>query len=96
MNHREAFSTVADEITDWQIAAQQLPMTELCAMTATCQQTLAETLIAFNIVCLSHADGDEPTAEAMQALGEVTRQATAAAILALGISHRARLAAQRN
>jgi hypothetical protein len=32
----------------------------------------------------------------MHALGAVTRQATAAAILALGISQRARLAAQQN
>ena len=96
MNYHEAFTSVAGEITDWQIAAQQLPMAELCAMAATCQQSLAESLTAFNILCLSYADGDEPTVEAMQALGLVTRQATAAAILALGISQRARLAAQQN
>jgi len=96
MNHREAFSTVADEITDWQIAAQQLPVAELCAMTATCQDSLAETLNAFNILCLGHTGGDEPSAEAMQALGAVTRLATAAAILALGIYERACLAAQQN
>jgi hypothetical protein len=96
MNHGEAFSTIADEITDWQIAAQQLPMAELYAMTATCQQSLAETLNALNILCLGHTDGDEPTAEAMHFLGVVTRAATAAAILALGISQRARLAAQQN
>ena len=96
MNHHEAFNTVAEEITDWQIAAQQLPMAELYAITTTCQHALANSLNAFNTLCLSHADGDEPTAEAMQARGEVTRQATAAAILALGISLRARLAARQN
>jgi hypothetical protein len=96
MNHGEVFSTVTGEITDWQIAAQQLPLAELYAMTTTCQQSLVKSLNVLNILCLSHADGDEPSAEAMQALGEVTRQATAAAILALGISYRARLTAQQN
>lgn len=98
MNHREseAFSTVAEEITGWQIAAQQLPLGELCAMTLTCQDDLAESLDAFNTVCLSFADGDQPDAEAMQALGQVTRRATAAAILALGIAVRARLTARQN
>jgi hypothetical protein len=96
MNHREAFSTVTGEITDWQIAAQQLPIAELYAITTTCQHSLVESLNTLNTLCLSHADGDEPTAEAMQALGAVTRQATAAAILALGITYRVRLAAQQN
>lgn len=96
MNHPEAFSIVAEEITDWQIAAQHLPMGELLDAMLTCQKSLAESLNAFNIVCLSYIDGDEPTVEATQALGEVTRRATAAAILALGISARARMAAQQN
>ena len=96
MSDREAFETVASEIAEWELAAQQLPLHELYAVATTCQNDMAESLNAFSGVCLSHDDGEEPTAEVMRALGQVTRRATAMAIFTLGIARRAHLAAHQN
>jgi hypothetical protein len=96
MSDRESFETVASEIAEWELAAQQLPMAELYAVAATFQNGLAESLNAFNGICLSHDDGEEPSTEVMRSLGQVTRRATAMAIFTLGIARRVHLAAQQN
>jgi hypothetical protein len=100
MNHREAeaFSAVAGEITEWQAAAQQFPLDELCQMAMDCQHGLAASLNAFNDICQDPDDGGLPSAEAMRAIGGVTRMATAMAIFYLGIAIRtsAHLTAQQN
>lgn len=100
MDHHEAdaFYTVAAEIIERQADAQQLPMGELCQMAVDCQHGLAASLDAFNDICTDLDDGGPPSAEAMRAMGTVTRLATATAILCLGISARtsARLTAQQN
>ena len=96
MSDRESFETVASEIAEWELAAQQLPLPELYAVATTCQNDLAESLNAFSKICLSHDDGDEPSTEVMRALGQVTRRATAMAIFTLGISQRLHMAAHQN
>ena len=96
MSDREAFETVASEIAQWELVAQQLPLPELYAVATACQNDLAESLNAFNGICTSHDDGQEPSTEVMRALGQVTRRATAMAIFTLGIAQRAHLAAHQN
>src|SRR5947209_6289903 len=100
MNHHEAeaFRTVATEITEWQADAQQLPMGELYQMAMDCQHGLAASLDAFNAICTGLDGSGLPSAEAMRAMGTVTRLATAMAILCLGINTRtsAQLTAQQN
>ncbi len=96
MSDREAFETVASEIAEWELVAQQLTLPELYTIAATCQNDLAQSLNAFNDICTSHDDGQEPTAEIMRALGQVTRRATAMAIFTLGIAQRAHLTAHQN
>ena len=96
MSDREAFETVASEIAKWELAAQQLPLPELYTVATTCQNDLAASLNAFNDICISHDDGQEPTAEVVRALGQVTRRATAMAIFTLGIAQRAHLTAHQN
>ena len=41
MSDREAFETVASEIAQWELVAQQLPLPELYAVATTCQNDLA-------------------------------------------------------
>ena len=96
MSDREAFETVASEIAEWELVAQQLPLPELYAVATTCQNDLAQSLNAFDGICTSHDDGQEPSTEAMRALGQVTRRATAMAIFTLGIAQRAHLTAHQN
>lgn len=83
------FGTVAAAIADWQVAAYQLPLDELCQAVADSQDGLAVSLDIFNDIYLNHYDGGEPSAEAKRAMGEVTRAATAMAILSLGVACRA-------
>ena len=92
----EAFDYIATRITDWERAAQELPLPELRAMVATCQDDLAHSLKAFNGIFADHDDCQECAAALAACLGTVARQATAAAIFALGLSQRVRLAAQQN
>jgi hypothetical protein len=96
MSDRDAFTNVAADIAEWELVAQQLPLPELYAVAATCQNSLAESLNAFNDICTSHSDGEEPSTEVMRALGQVTRRATAMAIFTLGIARRVHLAAHQN
>jgi hypothetical protein len=95
MSDREAFIYVADAIAELQLAAKQLPLPELWDVTANCQNDLARSLNAFNDIILAD-DGDEPSTEAIHAIGDITRRATALAIFTLGIAQRAHLAAHQN
>ena len=93
MYDREAFNSVATDIDLWQSAALQLPLPELSAIAATWQNSLAEGLNTFNDI---YADAPGDADAFAHAIGEVTRRATATAILALGIAQRLHLAAQQN
>ena len=87
MYDREAFDNVAIDIVAWEGAAQQLPLPELHAMVADCQDDLAQSLNAFN--ALYDDDADHVPANTLeQALGAIARQATAVAIFTLGIAPR--------
>ena len=92
----EAFDYIATRITDWERAAQELSLPDLRAMVATCQDDLAHSLNAFNGIFADHDECQECAAALAASLGTVARQATAAAIFALGLSQRVRLAAQQN
>jgi hypothetical protein len=96
MSNRESFNHVADAITECELAAQQLPLDALIRLAATCQNGLADSLDAFNDLYLA-CDGDaESSVEVMRSITEVTKRATAMAILTLGIARRAHLAAHQN
>ena len=96
MYDHEHVTGVAASIIVWQSAAQQLPLADLRVMLATWQDSLAESLDAFNGIFGDHGDHRECTDMIQQAIGEVARNATAAAIFTLGISHRATQAARQN
>lgn len=93
---RAAFVHVAEAITDYQLAAQRLPLPELAAMVTTCQHSLGHSLNAFNDIVLAELDDAEPSIAATRAVGQIMREATAVAILTLGIAHRAQLIAPQN
>ena len=95
MDDHEAFDNIATAILAWQVAAQQMPLAELTAMVANCQDDLAQSLDSFNALYDDHAD-HVPAGTLQKALGAIARQATSAAIFALGISVRAHQVAQQN
>ena len=95
MDDHEAFDNIATAIVAWQIAAQQMPLDELTAMVANCQDDLAQSLDSFNALYGDHPD-HVPAHTLQKALGTIARQATSAAIFALGISFRAHRVAQQN
>lgn len=95
MDDHETFDSIADQITTWEAVAQQLPLPDLTALVADCQNDLAHSLNTFHDLYDDHAD--QMAADTINnALGAIARQATATAIFALGISQRVRLAAQQN
>ena len=95
MDDREPFDSIADDITMWEAVAQQLPLPDLTALVADCQNDLAHSLNAFHD--LYDDPADHVAADTFNnALRAIARQATAAAIFALGISQRVRLAARQN
>ena len=95
MYDRDHFDSIADTITTWEAAAQQLPLADLTEIVATCQHGLAHDLNAFHDLYDGHPD--HVSAEDLnEALGAIARQAMATAIFALGINQRARLTAQQN
>ena len=96
MYDHESVTSVATNIIVWQSAAQQLPLADLRVMLATWQDSLAESLDAFNGIFCDHGDHRECTDTIKDAIAEVARNATAAAIFTLGISHRATQAARQN
>jgi hypothetical protein len=96
MHDHETVATVATEIIAWQAAAQHLPLPDLRAILAAWQDDLAVSLDALNGICAGHGSHHECTDLMGHALGEVTRNATAAAIFTLGLTQRARQAAPQN
>ena len=89
MDNRESCDTLAAVIAEWQLAAQELPLTELCGLVAEWQTSLAESLDNFNDLYLNHADCDGSADMIALALGAVAKRATAVAIFTLGIACRA-------
>ena len=96
MYDHETVTSVADEITAWQAAAQQLPLPDLRAILTAWQDDLAASLDALNDIYADHGSHHECTDMIGHALGEVTRSATAAAIFTLGITQRAHQVAHHN
>jgi hypothetical protein len=96
MYDHEQVVSVATSIIVWQGAAQQLPLPDLRDMLATWQHTLAHSLDDFNAIYHDHGDHRECADVIQQAIGEIARNATAAAIFTLGISQRAQQAARQN
>jgi hypothetical protein len=95
MDDREALDNIAAAILAWQVAAQQVPLAELTAMVANCQDDLAQSLDSFNALYGDHPD-HVPADTIRETLGAIARQATSAAIFTLGISVRAQRAAHQN
>jgi hypothetical protein len=96
VHDHETVVTVATEIIAWQAAAQQLPLTDLRAILTTRQDDLAASLDTLNGIYADHSTHHECTDIIKDAIGEVTRIATAAAIFTLGLTQRARQAAHQN
>jgi hypothetical protein len=82
---------VASEIILWQAAAQRLPLTDVSEQAIDWLNSLAKTLNAFNATCNAHLGNDQGTDALVDAVLEVARQATAAAIFTLGLNERVRL-----
>jgi hypothetical protein len=82
---------VALEIVQWQAAAQRLPLTDVNEAASDWLNSLAEALNGFNATCKAHVDTGQGTDALVDAVLEVARQATAAAIFTLGLNRRVRL-----
>jgi len=97
MNERD-FSpdNIALAIAEWQLAAQQLPLPDLCGLVLTWQDSLAQSLDAFNDLYINHADCDGSADTIALAIGAVAQRATALAIFTLGVACRARDQAHPN
>jgi hypothetical protein len=87
---------LATSIITWESAAQQLPLPELRELLAARQHALALSLDAFNVIYDHHGEHPECADMVQNALGEVARNATAAAIFTLGLSQRGQQAARQN
>jgi hypothetical protein len=96
MYDHETVVTVATEIIAWQAAAQQLPLPDLRAILATWQDDLAASLDTLNGLYADHGSHHECTDMIKNAIGEVTRSATAAATFTLGLTQRAHQVAHQN
>jgi hypothetical protein len=81
----EPITDVAAEIILWQSAAQKLPLAEVQDMASMSLDCLAQILNEFNHMCRDGQPSDDALADAVL---EVARQATAAAIFTLGASQR--------
>ena len=93
MSEDEPITDVATEIVLWQSAAQQLPLAEVQDMASRSLEHLGQTLNDFNQMCLDGPQSEDALADAIL---EVARQATAAAIFTLGASQRTWQAAALN
>jgi hypothetical protein len=79
------------EIALWQGAAMTLPLPEVQDMATGSMEGLADILNAFNQTCnQAYLDEDLADDALAAAVASVARQATAAAIFALGVRHRTR------
>ena len=93
MTDHDPFTDVASEIAGWQATALSLPLTEVHDLARDSIDHLGCVLNDFNQV---HRDQQAGTASAealADAVGDVARQATAAAIYTLAVTHRTRQAA---
>ena len=94
-DHETVVST-ATQIIAWQAAAQQLPLPDLRAILATWQEDLAANLDTLNVIYAGHGSHHECTDMVKDAIAEVARSATAAAVFTLGITLRAGQVAHQN
>jgi hypothetical protein len=94
-DHQTVVNT-ATQIIAWQAAAQQLPLPDLRAILATWQDDLAANLDALNGIYADHSSHHECTDMIKDAIAEVTRSATAAAIFTLGLTQRTHQVAHQN
>jgi hypothetical protein len=92
----EQVASIADSITAWEAAAQQLPLPDVRAILATWQHDLAHSLDDFNLIYADHGEHRECADLIQEAIGEIARNATAAAIFTLGLSQRAQQVARQN
>ena len=96
MYDHDTVVNTATQIVAWQAAAQQLPLPDLRPILATWQDDLAASLDALNGIYADHSTHHECTDMIKNAIAEVTRSATAAAIFTLGLTQRARQVAHQN
>jgi hypothetical protein len=96
MYHHEHVVHLATHIITWESAAQELPLPDLRDILAARQDALALSLDALNIIYADHGEHPECADMVQGALGDVARNATAAAIFALGITCRAQQTARQN
>ena len=92
-NHHEPVFTVAGEINAWQDAARSLPLSQAGDVAREAIDHLGCVLAQFNTV---YHDGQASTEALEQAVMQVARQATGAAIFTLAVTHRIREAATLN
>jgi hypothetical protein len=96
MYDHEHVARLAVSIITWESAAQRLPLPDLRDLLAARQDALALSLGALHVIYAGHGEHPECADMVQGALGDVARNATAAAIFALGISQRAQQAARQN
>ena len=96
MYDHETVVSTATQIIAWQAAAQQLPLPDLRAILANWQDDLAASLDALNGICADHGNHPECTDLIKQAIADVTRSSTGAAIFTLGLTQRAHQVAHQN
>jgi hypothetical protein len=90
---REPVYTVAGEINAWQDAAHSLPLSEAGDVAREAIDHLGCVLDHFNTV---YRDGQASTEALEQAVMQVARQATGAAIFTLAVTNRTREASALN
>jgi LmbE family N-acetylglucosaminyl deacetylase len=95
MYDSDDIDSIATTITTWEIAAQQMPLTDLTEIVTACQSGLAHNLNAFHDLYDGHPD-HASAGDLTAALGAIARQAMATAIFTLGINQRARRIARQN
>ncbi len=93
MTDNDPFADVASEITGWQAAALSLPLPEVSDIARDSIAHLGCVLNTFNQVHRDQRDGQASAEALADAVGDVARQATAAAIYTLAVTHRTRQAA---
>jgi hypothetical protein len=91
--NREPVFTVAGEINAWQDAARSLPLSQAGDVAREALDHLGCLLDHFNTI---YCDGQASTQALEQAVMQVARQATGAAIFTLAVARRTREAAALN
>jgi hypothetical protein len=96
MYDHEHVVRLATSIIAWEATAQHLPLPDLRDLLASWQHDLASSLDDFNALYGDHGDHPECADLIQEAMGQVARTATAAAIFTLGLSQRAQQTARQN